>query len=87
MKTSFLFAIVAMMLTQVIASPVPQMENEVEVHRVEMPEGLEVLEGPEVELHKIEIPEGQERVELHHGRFRVNLNFKDDHKKKRKGRS
>lgn len=73
MKSGFIFVIVAMMLTQVIASPIPQMEYE-----------LEMPETSELEVHKIEIPEGQERVEVHHGRFRVKLNFKDEHKKKSK---
>lgn len=68
MKANFMFAIAAIMLTQnVIAMPV---EDTIEV--------IEPIElRNETEVHTVELERGQERVEVHHGRFRVRLNFKD----------
>ena len=68
MKANFMFAIAAIMLTQnVIAIPV---EDTIEV--------IEPTElRNETEVHTVELEDGQEQVEVHHGRFRVRLNFKD----------
>jgi hypothetical protein len=71
MKANFMFAIAAIMLTQnVIAMPV---EDTIEV--TEPTEPIEFRN--ETEVHTVELERGQERVEVHHGRFRVRLNFKD----------
>jgi hypothetical protein len=71
MKTNFMFAIAAIMLTQnVIAMP---FEDTIEV--IEPTEPIEFRN--ETEVHTVELERGQERVEVHHGRFRVRLNFKD----------
>jgi microcompartment protein CcmL/EutN len=74
MKANFMFAIAAIMLTQnVIAMPV---EDTIEV--IEPTEPTEPIEfRNETEVHTVELERGQERVEVHHGRFRVRLNFKD----------
>lgn len=73
MKANFIFAIATLMLTQtVLAVPVPGVDDL--IPEVEL---MEPLELPEMEVHKVEVPEGQEQVEVHHGRFRVKLNFKD----------
>lgn len=75
MKANFIFAIATLILTQtVLAAPVPGVDDL--IPEVELMEPVEV-ELPEMEVHKVEIPEGQEQVEVHHGRFRVKLNFKD----------
>ena len=68
MKANFMFVIAAMMLNQnVIAIPV---EDTIEV--------IEPVElRNETELHTVELEDGQEQVEVHHGRFRVRLKFKD----------
>lgn len=64
MKANFMFAIAALMLSQnVIASPLPGSDDLVAQ-----------VEPIETEVHRVE---GQEQVEVHHGRFRVRLNFKD----------
>ncbi len=63
-----MFVIAAIMLSQnVIAMPV---EDTIEV--------IEPIElRNETEVHTVELEDGQERVEVHNGRFRVRLNFKD----------
>lgn len=71
MKANFMFAIAAIMLTHnIIAMPV---EDTIEV--IEPIEPIEFRN--ETEVHTVELERGQERVEVHHGRFRVRLNFKD----------
>jgi hypothetical protein len=77
MKTNFIFAIAALMFTQsVIGTPLPGSDDLV-------PEPVELVEPVEMknetEVHKVELEHGQEQVEVHHGRFRVRLKFKDDH--------
>lgn len=63
MKANFMFAVAALMLSQnVIASPIPGDDLVAQVEPIE------------TEVHRVE---GQELVEVHHGRFRVRLNFKD----------
>jgi len=74
MKASFIFAMAALMFTKVvIASPIPGSDDL--IPEVELIEPVEMKN--ETEVHKFEVPEGQEQVEVHHGRFRVKLNFKD----------
>jgi hypothetical protein len=71
MKTNFIFAIAAIIFTQsVIGSPLPGNDDLV-AEPVEMKN--------ESEIHKVELEHNQEQVEVHHGRFRVRLKFKDDH--------
>jgi hypothetical protein len=74
MKANFMFAIAALMLSQNVIAMPRRGENHL-VPEVELAEPVEVRN--ETEVHKVEIPEGQEQVEVHHGRFRVRLNFKD----------